>query len=139
MSQIHSYMFSNIAPIKRTGLSLRLPYLPKWIPPPLFIANQKQHEQEQVMCNHARPGGNQSHMEEARTNKSSHNAYHPHAHNIVHEWTLCLAYALHHSFHNNGEAVERFRYRHHPKHRSSEANDLLRIGENSHQRRCRKE
>ena len=75
---------------------------------PLFrnVAIHKQPKQQQIMGNHAGPGGNQSKAKQLGTDKCTHNPHTPHAQNVEHKGLPGIAHAKHHALDDDGEAVE---------------------------------
>ena len=85
----------------------------KWIPFPCDMAIDKQEKQEQIVGNHAGPGADETHIEEANADKCTDNADKPHADHIVDERFTGFTHPLHKAFYNDGITIERFSDCHH--------------------------
>ena len=111
----------------------------KRIPFSFDKAPQEHAEKEHVMSYHASPGGNKSHIEKLGEDKSAEYADAPHAHEVIDKRLLCFANALHHSFNDDGEAIERFRNCDHAENRGTKADYFRTVGKNVHKARCKEE
>ena len=68
----------------------------------------EQEKQQHVVADHACPGRYQTQPQKSGTDEGAHNAYGPHADEVVEKRPAGFAHSLHHALHHNGNAVEGF-------------------------------
>ena len=94
----------------------------------------KEKEEEQIVGDHAAPGGSEPEPQQPETNKSAGNADSPHADDIIDKRSGGFSDTLHQALHDNRDAVKRFGDGDHPQNGCAKPDYVFIPAENPDQR-----